>query len=56
MDSHATAVVSIADAAAEVGVSIDTFIGWMAESGMLLEHPSGGYIAGPHPDLVRLEP
>jgi hypothetical protein len=45
---------SIADAAAECGVSVETFIGWMVESGMLLEHPNGAYVPSPHPDLVRL--
>ena len=47
-------VVSIADAAVECGVSVEAFIGWMVRDGMLLEHPNGGYIAGPHPDLVEL--
>jgi len=47
-------VVSIADAAAECRVSVRTFIGWLAESGMLLEHPNGGYIASPRPDIREL--
>jgi len=47
-------VISIADAAAECGVSVETFIGWMVDSGMLLEHPNGGYIASPHPDIVPM--
>jgi hypothetical protein len=49
-----TEVVSIADAAAECGVSVGTFIGWMVKSGMLLQHPNGGYVPSPHPDLVEL--
>jgi hypothetical protein len=47
-------VVSIPDAAAECGVTVGTFIGWMVESGMLLEHPNGGYIPSPHPDIRPL--
>lgn len=47
-------VVSIVDAAAECGVSVESFIGWMVRDGMLLEHPNGGYTAGPHPDLTTL--
>jgi len=45
---------TIPEAAAEAGVSVETFIGWLVESGMLLEHPNGGYIPSPHPDLVEL--
>lgn len=48
-------VVSISDAAAECGVTVETFIAWMVESGMFLEHPTGGYIPSPHPDLVELD-
>jgi hypothetical protein len=29
----------IADAAVDCGVTVETFIGWLAESGILLEHP-----------------
>lgn len=47
-------VLSIRDAAAECGVTVETFIGWLVESGMLLEHPNGGYIASPHPDIREL--
>lgn len=47
-------VLSIPDAAAESGVSVETFIGWLVRDGMLFEHPDGGYIASPHPDLVEL--
>lgn len=47
-------VISIADAAAECGMSVDELIRLMVNDGMLLEHPNGGYIAGPHPDLVGL--
>lgn len=46
--------ISIADAAAERGVSVETFIGWMVDSAMLLEHPNGGYVPVPHPHLVEL--
>ncbi|QQW33206.1 hypothetical protein [Mycobacterium marinum] len=49
-----TDAVSIAAAAAECGVSVETFIGWLVESGMLLEHPGGGYVPSPHPDVVEL--
>ncbi len=42
-------LVSIADAAAECGVSLETFISQMVDSGMLLEHPNGGYTPSPHP-------
>ena len=48
-------VISIEQAAAESGVSVEVFISWLVESGMLLEHPEGGYIPSPHPDLIRLE-
>lgn len=47
-------VVSIPDAAAECGVSVETFIRWMVDSGTLLEHPNGGYIPSPHSDIVEL--
>jgi len=49
-----TEVVSIEDAAAECGVTVSTFIGWMVESGLLLEHPNGGYIPSPHSDIVQM--
>ncbi len=48
-------VVPIADAAAECGVTVETFLGWLVESGMLLEHPNSGYVPSPHPDLVRVK-
>jgi hypothetical protein len=47
-------VISIADAAAECGVTVETFIGWMVESGLLLEHPAGDLIASPHPDIREM--
>lgn len=47
-------VLSIPDAAAECGVTVETFIGWMVKSGMLLKHPNGGYIPSPHPDIREL--
>lgn len=47
-------VVSIADAAADCGVTVETFVGWMVDSGMLLEHPNGGYIPVPHPAIQLL--
>lgn len=52
--SDPLATVSIPDAAAECGVSVETFFGWMVDSGMLLEHPNGGYIPSVHPDLVEV--
>jgi hypothetical protein len=44
-------LVSIADAAAECGMSVDELIGLMLRDGMLLEHPNGGYVPVPHPDV-----
>jgi hypothetical protein len=44
-------VVSIPDAAAECGMTVEEFIRRMAEDGLLIEHPNGGYIASPHPDI-----
>jgi hypothetical protein len=29
----------VADAAADCGVTVETFMGWLVESGILLEHP-----------------
>lgn len=52
--SSAGEVVSIADAAAECGVTVGTIIGWMVQDGMLLEHPNGGYLPVPHADLIEL--
>ena len=53
-DRDPNEVLSNADAAAECGVSVEEYIGWMVDSGMLLEHPNGGYIPSPHPDIQRL--
>jgi hypothetical protein len=47
-------VLSITEAAAEIGISVEELIGRMAEDGLLIEHPNGGYIAGPHPDIQPL--
>jgi hypothetical protein len=47
-------VLSIADAAAECGVSVEVFIQGLVDSGLLLEHPNGGYIPSPHPDIKEL--
>jgi hypothetical protein len=44
-------LMSIEQAAAECGVSVETLIGWMVRDGMLLEHPDGGYVPSPHPDI-----
>ena len=49
-------LVSIADAAEELGVSVETLIGWMVRDGMLLEMPDGGYVPSPHPDLRERQP
>ncbi len=48
-------VISIHDAAAECGVPPSEFIGRMVASGMLLDHPEGGWIAGPHPAIQAVE-
>jgi hypothetical protein len=48
-------VLSIADAAAECGVTVETFVRWMVRDGMLLEHLDGGYVAAPHPDVIGLD-
>ncbi|WP_158085856.1 hypothetical protein [Mycobacterium arosiense] len=47
-------LVSIADAAAECGMSVDELIGHMVRDGMLVEHPNGGYVPSPHPDIREL--
>jgi phage antirepressor YoqD-like protein len=47
-------VMGIAEAAAELGVSVETLVGWMVEDGVLIEHPNGGYVAGPHPAIQPL--
>ena len=47
-------VFSIADAAAECGVSVEAFIEWMVRDGLLLEHPNGGYVPSPHPSIRHL--
>jgi hypothetical protein len=49
-----TEVLSISDAAAECGMSVAELIELMVRDGMLIEHPNGGYIPSPHPDLVEL--
>lgn len=54
MSETPTEIVSIADAAAECGVSVEEFIGWLVDSGLLIEHPNGGYVPVPHPDLVAI--
>jgi hypothetical protein len=43
--------VSIPEAAAELGISVEELIGLVAQDGMLIEHPNGGYIPSPHPDI-----
>jgi hypothetical protein len=48
--------ISISDAAAACGVTVAVFIGWMVGSGLLLEHPDGGYVPSPHPDIVQMGP
>ena len=45
------ALVSIAEAAADCGMSVEELIGHMVRDGMLIEHPEGGYIPSPHPDI-----
>jgi hypothetical protein len=52
--NETTEIMSIPDVAAECGVSVETFIGWLVRDGMLLEHPNGGYVPSPHPDLAEL--
>jgi hypothetical protein len=47
-------LVSIADAAAECGMSMDELIGRMVRDGMLIEHPNGGFVPSPHPDIREL--
>ena len=46
--------VPIGEAAAECGVPVDQFIGWLVQSGTLLEHPNGGYVPSPHPDIKQV--
>jgi len=48
-------VVPIAEAAAECGVSVEVFIQGLLDAGLLLEHPNGGYIPSPHPDIRRVD-
>jgi hypothetical protein len=48
-----TDVLSFDEAARELGVTAEEFIAILVETGMLLEHPNGGYIPSPHPDLVE---
>lgn len=47
-------VLSIPDAAAECGMSVGELIGHMVRDGLLIEHPNGGFIASPHPDIQPL--
>jgi hypothetical protein len=47
-------LVSIPDAAAELGMSVSDLIVLLVRDGMLIEHPNGGYVPVPHPDLVEL--
>lgn len=47
-------VVSLADAAAECGMSEAGLVALMVRDGLLIEHPNGGYVPSPHPDLVEL--
>ncbi len=53
-DAQGTEIVSISDAAAECGMSVEELIGLMVRDGMLIEHPEGGFIASPHPDIRRM--
>jgi hypothetical protein len=48
-------VMSLADAAAECGMSVEEFIEVLVKDGTLIEHPNGGYIASPHPDIQGLD-
>ncbi|VEG58153.1 Uncharacterised protein [Mycolicibacterium aurum] len=47
-------VVSVAEAAAELGLSLNEFIALLVRDGMLVEHPDGGYVPSPHPDITEL--
>jgi hypothetical protein len=47
-------LVSMADAAADCGMSVEEFIEVLVKDGMLIEHPNGGYVASPHPDIREL--
>jgi hypothetical protein len=47
-------LVSVADAAAECGMSLDELIGHMVRDGMLIEYPHGGYVPSPHPDIREI--
>lgn len=47
-------VLTITQAAAECGISVEALIRRMAEDGLLIEHPNGGCIASPHPDIREL--
>jgi hypothetical protein len=44
-------LVSIADAAAECGVSVEVFLSWLIDSGLVLRCPDGSYLPAPHPDI-----
>ncbi len=44
-------LISIADAAAECGMSVAELIEHMVRDGMLIEHPDAGYVPAPHPDI-----
>ncbi len=35
-------------------MSVEELIGLMVRDGMLIEHPEGGFIASPHPDIRRM--
>jgi hypothetical protein len=48
-------VLSIADAAQECGMTVSEFIDQMTRDGLLIEHPNGGCIASPHPDIRELD-
>lgn len=51
---HDDEVLTMAEAAAELDMTVAEFITLLTWEGLVLEHPDGGYVPGPHPDLVQL--
>ncbi len=47
-------LVSIADAAAECGVSVEVFFQGLIDAGLILRCPDGSYLPAPHPDIQPL--
>lgn len=47
-----TETMTLHEAAAELGCTLDELFEQLVADGMVLEHPGGGYVVSPHPDMV----